>query len=131
LVVGHLAVWQGGALHKVIGVGNLRYDPWTKRGVLNDFDLACLIMREGSLSAKDNTGTRPFMALDLLSNEASKVKRLYRHDAESFAWRLIYICICMTKDKKGEIFTISPNPLSSWFGPAPECRISKGNTNKM
>jgi hypothetical protein len=105
-------------------------DTKTKRGVLNDFDLARLPTQEGSSRAKDNAGNRPFMALDLLSEEAFKgrVKRLYRHDAESFAWCLVYICICMTKDEHGEIFTISPNPLSPWFGPAPDCRVSKQNT---
>jgi Fungal protein kinase len=35
-----------------------------------------------------------FMALDLLTEEAwaGKVERLYRHDCESFAWVLLWIC---------------------------------------
>ena len=78
------------------------YDPMTKRGVLSDFDLA----REGGQnrrpSAKDNTGTLPFLALDLLNKRASEglVPRRYRQDAESFAWCLIYICICVGKDER-------------------------------
>jgi hypothetical protein len=36
----------------------------------------------------------PFMALDLLTKEAweGKIARLYRHDCESFAWVLLWIC---------------------------------------
>ena len=93
------------------------YDPATKRGVLSDFDLA----REGGPNrrpnAKDNTGTLPFLALDLLDEKAFEglVPRRYRHDAESFAWCLIYICICAGKDEGGRIGTINPHPLLSWF----------------
>jgi len=93
------------------------YDPMTKRGVLSDFDLA----REGGQnrrpSAKDNTGTLPFLALDLLNKRASEglVPRRYRQDAESFAWCLIYICICVGKDERGRIGTINPHPLLPWF----------------
>ena len=69
------------------------YDPVTRRGILNDFDLARLQRQDGKPSGKDNTGTMPFMALDLLNPEAFQgmVPRLYRHDAESFAWCLVYI----------------------------------------
>ncbi|KAF9779210.1 hypothetical protein BJ322DRAFT_1214318 [Thelephora terrestris] len=116
-----------------ISIDNLMYHPVTKRGVLNDFDLARSSTQVGSSRAKDNTGTRPFMALDLLSEEASKgqVKRLYRHDAESFAWCLVYICICMTKNERGEISTITPNPLFPWFDTATVCQASKQKANKM
>jgi hypothetical protein len=36
----------------------------------------------------------PFMALDLLTEEAwsGRIERLYRHDCESFAWVLLWIC---------------------------------------
>ena len=103
------------------------YDPATKRGVLNDFDLA----REGGPNrkptAKDNAGTMPFLALDLLNERAFEglVPRLYRHDAESFAWCLIYICICMGKDDEGRIRTINPHPLSSWFTRTTDSYASK------
>jgi hypothetical protein len=43
-------------------------DPETKRGVLNDFDLARLGGPNREPSGKDNTGTLPFLALDLLNN---------------------------------------------------------------
>jgi hypothetical protein len=71
----------------------------------------------------------PFLALDLLNEEAFKglVQRRYRHDAESFTWCLIYICICMIKDKNGRIGTLSPHPLSSWFTNMDACLGSKIN----
>ena len=116
-MTGHWALLEQHIEHGNISIDNLMYDPATKQGVLNDFDLA----REGGPNrkptAKDNTGTMPFLALDLLNEEAFKglVPRLYRHDAESFAWCLIYICVCMGKDDQGRIRTINPHPLSSWF----------------
>ena len=63
------------------------------RGILNDFDLAHLRGRPRP-SGTERTGTMPFMALDLLTKDAwdGKVKRLYRHDCESFAWVLLWIC---------------------------------------
>ena len=92
------------------------YDPDTKRGVLNDFDLARLVEGNEGAGGKENTGTMPFMALDLLNDQAFKgmVPRLYRHDAESFAWCLVYICICMKKEGD-KISVIGPHPLAPWF----------------
>ena len=104
------------------------YNPATKRGVLNDFDLARIRIKgeNGKPTGKDNTGTMPFMALDLLFPRAFQgmVPRLYRHDAESFAWCLIYICICMGKCD-GEILVHSPHPLRSWFEIPQICLHSK------
>jgi hypothetical protein len=62
-------------------------------GVLNDFDLSST---RDTPSGQECTGTVPFMALDLLTEEAIKgqVKHLYQHDAESFIWVLTWICIC-------------------------------------
>ena len=102
-------------------------NPITKRGVLNDFNLARLGSPGRKPSAKDNTGTLPFLALDLLDEGAlgGSVERLYRHDAESFAWCLIYIYICMAKDKKGKIGTLKPHPLPRWFMGMDSCFASK------
>jgi len=127
LVAGHWALWEKHIEHGDISLGNLMYDPATKRGVLSDFNLA----REGGPNrrpnAKDTTGTLPFLALDLLSKKASEglVPRRYRHDAESFAWCLIYICICAGKDEGGRIGTINPHPLSLWFGTTDTSLASK------
>ncbi|KAG1760929.1 hypothetical protein EDD22DRAFT_731457, partial [Suillus occidentalis] len=62
-------------------------------GVLIDFDLSST---QDTPSGQEGTGTVPFMALDLLTEEAIKgqVKHLYQHDAESFIWVLTWVCIC-------------------------------------
>jgi hypothetical protein len=69
------------------------YDETNKRGVLNDYDLVHL-KSQPRPTGTERTGTRPFMALDLLTDEArdGKVERLYRHDCESFAWVLLWVC---------------------------------------
>ena len=116
-MAGHWALWGAGIEHGDISVENLMFDPVTKRGVLNDFDLARWSAPNRKPSAEDNTGTLPFLALDLLNDAALEghVRRLYRHDAESFAWCLIYLYICMDRDKQGQITTRDPHPLLSWF----------------
>ena len=91
-------------------------DDRRKVGVLNDFDLARLADQTGA-SGQDNTGTLPFMALDLLSEEGlrGEVPRRYRHEAESFAWSLICLCIATVKGEDGENATTNPHPLVEWF----------------
>lgn len=117
-MTGHWALWEKYIEHGDISIGNLMCDPDTRRGVLNDLDLARMGGPSRKPSAKDNTGTMPFLALDLLNEAAfdGGVQRRYRHDAESFAWCLIYICVCMGRDSEGRIRTVSPHPLLRWFG---------------
>ena len=59
-------------------------------GVLNDYDLSSM---KDCPTGRERTGTVPFMALDLLLDEAmeGKVEHLYQHDAESFIWVLTWI----------------------------------------
>lgn len=62
--------------------------------VLNDFDLAAVVS-PGDKSPKkgfEMTGTKPFMALELLKNSFGTVKRLCRHDLESVIWVLVWLC---------------------------------------
>ncbi len=81
------------------------------RGILNDYDLAHLAERDRP-SGFGRTGTMPFMALDLHSDEAWKgeVERRYRHHCESFAWVLLWICC---RYDKGE--EIPDPPLRKWI----------------
>jgi hypothetical protein len=69
------------------------YDKLNDHGILNDYDLAHLSGRKRP-SGTACTGTMPFMALDLLTDDAwaGKIERRYRHDCESFAWVLLWIC---------------------------------------
>ena len=72
----------------------------TKEGrshmVLNDFDLAA-VMKPGDTSpAKagfERTGTKPFMAVEILAVSTGSVKRLCRHDLESIIWVLVWMCL--------------------------------------
>jgi len=85
----HKRLWKLGIHHRDISNGNLMY--YRKNGhlfgVLIDFDLACL---EGMPSENQRrTGTRPFMASDLLLGEGP-FEHLYKHDAESFFWVAVY-----------------------------------------
>jgi serine/threonine protein kinase len=93
---GHYALWENGVHHRDISPSNLMVyktsgGQWI--GVLNDFDLSST---RDTPSGQERTGTVPFMALDLLTEEGIKgqVKHLYQHDAESFIWVLTWICIC-------------------------------------
>jgi serine/threonine protein kinase len=58
-------------------------------GVLNDFDLAAF--HDGSVpsTSKQRTGTKPYMARDLLTHPPPK--HYYRHDLESFLYVLAFL----------------------------------------
>jgi len=92
------------------------WDDRRKVGVLNDFDLSRFADQTGA-SGQDNTGTLPFIALDLLSEGGlgGEIPRRYRHEAESFAWCLICLYFATVEDSKGNNRTRSPHPLLEWF----------------
>ena len=92
------------------------WDDKRKVGVLNDFDLARFADQTGA-SGQDNTGTLPFMALDLLSEEGlrGEIPRRYRHEAESFTWSLICLCLATVEGKNSKNYTQDPHPLRRWF----------------
>ncbi|KAJ7592402.1 hypothetical protein C8J56DRAFT_477899 [Mycena floridula] len=102
----HFLLWQRGMQHGDISVNNIRYNPVTLKGVLNDFDLALFIPDQPSpLPRRRATGTIPFMALELLdeSGWSGEKRHLYRHDLESFAWVLLWICVrfCDGRERPG------------------------------
>ena len=105
------------------------WDAERRVGVLNDFDLAGLTNQEGA-SGQGNTGTLPYMALDLLSEKGlrGEIPRLYRHDAESFAWSLIYLCLSTVKNEEGEKYTMLSRRLGRWFADWETCRNAKLGT---
>jgi len=82
--LGHYILWKAGIQHGDISVSNLMHRNGT--GVLNDFDLARL--DTPGIRGFDRTGTKPFLALDLLTADAQdgKAERRYRYDLESFLW---------------------------------------------
>ena len=116
-MIGHWEPLDMGIERGSIGGGNLAYDPVMKGGVLKEPNSVRLGRDKEKPSGNDDIGTSPFMALDLLDNWRLKgtAPRLYRYDAESFAWCFIWTCICMKKDAQGRIRMIYPNPFSSWY----------------
>ena len=84
-----------------------------------------------------NMGSVSFMALDLLKRDGLKVKRdgskgviprRYRHDAEGFAWVLIYIC-GTSYEREGETVPGDWNPFHRWFnGSWERCLYGKAST---
>jgi hypothetical protein len=75
-------------------------------GVLNDFDLA-VDADIKSASSKQRTGTKPFMAIDLLRDHPSV--HMYRHDLESMFYVLVWIT---SRFHNGE--EIADPPLQEW-----------------
>jgi hypothetical protein len=56
-------------------------------GILIDFDLAVIVDMPSENQRR--TGTRPFMAIELLVTD-EPIRRHYKHDAESFFWVVVY-----------------------------------------
>ncbi|KAG1799135.1 uncharacterized protein BJ212DRAFT_1305588, partial [Suillus subaureus] len=83
----HLTLWKEGVYHRDVSPGNLMWywKDGKRIGVLNDYDLSSLANVQGP-QGNERTGTVPFMARELLTEEGQrgKVKHLYRHDLESF-----------------------------------------------
>ena len=109
-------MWKNGIHHGDISLGNPMWDDRRKVGVLNDFDLAKFADQMGA-SGQDNTGTLPFMALDLLSESGMRgeIPRRYRHEAESFTWSLICLHLATIEHEDGRNCAKHPHPLREWF----------------
>jgi hypothetical protein len=110
---GHYTLWQAGVLHRDVSPGNLMWywgEDDTLMGVLNDYDLSSLASAQGP-EGNERTGTVPFMALDLLTEQGQRgeVKHLYRHDLESFMWVLAWVCL-----RYGDGKLQQPRPLDRW-----------------
>ena len=79
-------------------------------GVLNDFDLAT-IKGDPSPSSKQRTGTKPYMAIQLLrETKGDPVGHSYRHDLESLFYVILILTSCFEDGKE-----ISDPPLQKWF----------------
>jgi serine/threonine protein kinase len=105
---------KAGVLHRDISLYNLMF--YRERnnlelevcGVLNDYDLATVVGVNESPSSMQRTGTRPYMAYELL--DKNPPRHSYRHDLES----LFYVLLILTSHfEDGE--EIPNPPLKQWF----------------
>ncbi|OAX34813.1 hypothetical protein K503DRAFT_418192 [Rhizopogon vinicolor AM-OR11-026] len=110
----HYALWQAGVHHRDVSPSNMM---WYRKGrilmgVLNDYDLSSLADAQGP-QGNECTGTIPFMALDLLTEEGQRgeVKHLYRHDLESFVWVLVWVSL---RYKDGQLLPRKSRPFDAW-----------------
>ena len=95
-------------LHRDISIDNLML---RKQGdkiyaVLNDFDLA-VSADVKSMSSKHRTGTKPFMAIDLIHPDPAV--HMYRHDLESIFYVLVWITSRFDNGQE-----IADPPLQEW-----------------
>ncbi len=89
-------------------------------GILNDFDMASVRKQDGTIASDSDrhhhlTGTRPFMALDLLKTPSATkpIIHLYRHDLESFFYILVWAA---ARYKYSTGATIAVHELDDWSG---------------
>ncbi|KAJ6542223.1 hypothetical protein DFH09DRAFT_47189 [Mycena vulgaris] len=81
---------QPGIMHRDISLSNLMYRLKDGQifGVLNDFDLSVVLNATPQSTSKQRTGTKPYMAIDLLVPEPPT--HLYRHDLESLFYAITW-----------------------------------------
>jgi len=96
---------------------NLMYNPSTRKGVLNDFDLALDIRNPTRSVGHCCTGTMPFLSLDLFCHSGELndgIQCQYYHDEESFRWVLAWIVNCY---RNGKFDLPVSNPFWKWDCP--------------
>ena len=95
----------------------MKWDSGKQNGVLVDFDVS--VGQNEATGKNEITGTLPFKALDLLDDyrfgRQGAAATLYRHEAESFSWILLYLCYAVAKRKDGSFYTSVPPSIREWF----------------
>lgn len=90
-ITAHKSLYKAGFLHRDVSPNNLiitdHGKPEQCHGVLIDLDLAKELVK-GRSGAHHLTGTKPFMAIDVLRRQ----DHTYRHDLESVLYVLLWLC---------------------------------------
>ncbi|KDQ23778.1 hypothetical protein PLEOSDRAFT_1108264 [Pleurotus ostreatus PC15] len=123
----HAAMETGKFLHRDISDRNLLWK-WSSKhrrsvGILNDWDLASDVIPSGP-HAKHRTGTGPFMALDLLTDDDPPT-HLYRHDLESLFYVLVWAAVHYTLDKGNPVVSQPGSTIMKWTGTYADAREAK------
>ncbi|KAE9382310.1 hypothetical protein BT96DRAFT_755069, partial [Gymnopus androsaceus JB14] len=99
-------------LHRDLSEGNLMFRRIDSKvyGVLNDFDLSSYVDRlNNGPSSNHRTGTKPFMAIDLLNK--LKKSHMYRHDLESLFYIMLFLACRYENPGK----PLPEPPYKEWF----------------
>ncbi|EEB89310.1 hypothetical protein MPER_12606, partial [Moniliophthora perniciosa FA553] len=112
IMLAHAIFWLLGVEHGDISEANLRFCTETSWPKLCDWDLSHFT-GESRPAGFSNTGTLIFMASDLLTDRGMEgaVTRVYRHDAESLYWVLIWI---LARFRGGELLKSPPLEFEVW-----------------
>ncbi|KAG5638945.1 hypothetical protein H0H81_008445 [Sphagnurus paluster] len=89
----HALLWSIGVRYGKPSLWNIMYSGEHKCGVLTDFDLSILNSRR-RVPGTDRKGTKPFMAIELLSENdwQGNLSRQYHHELKPFVWILAFVC---------------------------------------
>jgi serine/threonine protein kinase len=98
---------KGFILHRDISLRNVHFCTIENEAVLNDFDHATY-GEERKAKHTSRTGTRPFIALDIL--QAPGAYHQVHHDIESLYWVMCWLVLCFPSS--GE--EVIPPTLRSW-----------------
>lgn len=106
-------------LHRDISSGNIMYRIIDGKvyGVLNDLDLSSLRedVTKGTPTSFQRTGTPPYMAIDLLVDDGSAPRHLYRHDLESLAYAILLRCSRHKFIFSDHLERLLKPPFDGWF----------------
>ncbi|KAF5364524.1 hypothetical protein D9757_011323 [Collybiopsis confluens] len=100
-------------LHRDLSMGNILFRRVGGKvyGVLNDFDLSSFLPLRDEPSSQWRTGTKPYMAYDLLTNW--REGPLYRHDLESLFY--IMLILCCHYESPDKALPFKDWPYHGWF----------------
>ncbi|KAJ7679253.1 hypothetical protein DFH06DRAFT_975230, partial [Mycena polygramma] len=98
-------------VHRDISLSNLMFQRIDDKlyGVLSDFDLTNPYGRNKSSVSKLHSGTRAYMAIDLLVPKPPKHQ--YRHDLESFLYVLVFLTCKIQGSRFADWHTLGMGPL--------------------
>ncbi|KAF5353167.1 hypothetical protein D9757_012647 [Collybiopsis confluens] len=112
--------------HRDLSMGNIMFRRQNGKvyGVLNDFDLSSSLPLKGQPSSNWRTGTRPYMAYDLLNPKWYDADRgpLYRHDLESLFF--IMVILSCHYGSPSQPLAFKKRPFNAWFS-ADDFTVSK------
>jgi serine/threonine protein kinase len=102
-------------LHRDISLANIMFRRIDGKvyGVLNDFDLSSRLSSISEVTSLQRTGTKPYMAHELLDKNWDK-GHLYRHDLESLFYVMVIFCSDYDK-QESKLVKLKNSQYQRWF----------------